>query len=55
VSGQSCTRSQISRGEEARSQLNRYICVMHTLGVDVPDVCMKEEEVVLGTILANCA
>jgi RNA-dependent RNA polymerase len=27
--------------------------VTHTL-VDSPDVCLKEEEVVLGTILANC-
>jgi hypothetical protein len=27
---------------------------MHTL-VDTPDVCLKEEEVVLGTILASCA
>ncbi len=32
----------------------RYICVTHTL-VDEPDVRLKEEEVVLGTILANCA
>ncbi|KAF8486749.1 RdRP-domain-containing protein [Russula emetica] len=32
----------------------RYICVTHTL-VDAPDVRLKEEEVVLGTILANCA
>jgi RNA-dependent RNA polymerase len=31
----------------------RYICVTHTL-VDQPDVRLKEEEVVLGTILANC-
>jgi RNA-dependent RNA polymerase len=31
----------------------RYICVTHTL-VDAPDVCLTEEEVVLGTILANC-
>jgi RNA-dependent RNA polymerase len=31
----------------------RYICVTHTL-VDAPDVRLKEEEVVLGTILANC-
>jgi RNA-dependent RNA polymerase len=31
----------------------RYICVTHTL-VDAPDVLLKEEEVVLGTILANC-
>ena len=31
----------------------RYICVTHTL-VDTPDVRLKEEEVVLGTILANC-
>ena len=30
----------------------RYICVTHTL-VDAPDVRLKEEEVVLGTILAN--
>ena len=30
----------------------RYICVMHTL-VDTPDIRLKEE-VVLGTILANC-
>ncbi|KAI0306233.1 RNA dependent RNA polymerase-domain-containing protein [Multifurca ochricompacta] len=30
-----------------------YICVTHTL-VDAPDVRLKEEEVVLGTILANC-
>jgi RNA-dependent RNA polymerase len=54
VSGQSCTRSQISRGEEARSRSNRYIHVMHTLGIDAPDVCLKDEEVVLGTILVNC-
>jgi len=32
----------------------RYICITHTL-VDAPDVRLKEEEVVLGTILANCA
>jgi RNA-dependent RNA polymerase len=32
----------------------RYICVTHTL-VDAPDVRLKEEEVVLGTILANSA
>jgi RNA-dependent RNA polymerase len=32
----------------------RYICVTHTL-VDMPDVRLKEEEVVLGTILANSA
>ena len=32
----------------------RYICVTHTL-VDAPDVRLKEEEVVLGTILANCS
>jgi len=32
----------------------RYICVTHAL-VDAPDVRLKEEEVVLGTILANCA
>jgi hypothetical protein len=25
----------------------RYICVTHTL-VDAPDVCLKEEEVMLG-------
>lgn len=31
----------------------RFICVTHTL-VDTPDVCLTEEEVVLGTILANC-
>lgn len=31
----------------------RYICVTHTL-VDEPEVRLKEEEVVLGTILANC-
>jgi RNA-dependent RNA polymerase len=31
----------------------RFICMTHTL-VDSPDVCLKEEEVVLGTILANC-
>ena len=31
----------------------RYICITHTL-VDTPDVRLKEEEVVLGTILANC-
>jgi RNA-dependent RNA polymerase len=31
----------------------RCICVTHTL-VDAPDVRLKEEEVVLGTILANC-
>ena len=31
----------------------RYICITHTL-VDAPDVRLKEEEVVLGTILANC-
>lgn len=30
----------------------RYICVTHTL-VDTPDVRLKEEEVVLGTILAT--
>ena len=30
----------------------RYICVTHTL-VDAPDVRLTEEEVVLGTILAN--
>ena len=32
----------------------RFICITHTL-VDAPDVQLKEEEVVLGTILANCA
>ena len=32
----------------------RYICVTHTL-VDQPDVRLEEEEVVLGTILADCA
>ncbi len=32
----------------------RYICVTHTL-IDAPEVRLKEEEVVLGTILANCA
>ena len=31
----------------------RYICATHTL-VDAPDVRLMEEEVVLGTILANC-
>jgi RNA-dependent RNA polymerase len=31
----------------------RYICVTHTL-VDAPDVRLTEDEVVLGTILANC-
>jgi len=31
----------------------RYICVTHTL-VDEPDVRLTEEEIVLGTILANC-
>jgi len=31
----------------------RYICVTHTL-VDAQDVRLTEEEVVLGTILANC-
>jgi RNA-dependent RNA polymerase len=31
----------------------RYICVTHTL-VDAHDVRLTEEEVVLGTILANC-
>ena len=31
-----------------------YICVTHTL-VDAPDVGVKEEEVALGMILANCA
>jgi len=31
----------------------RYICITHTL-VDTPDVRLKEEEVVLGTILAFC-
>jgi len=31
----------------------RYICVTHTL-VDAPDVRLTEEELVLGTILANC-
>jgi RNA-dependent RNA polymerase len=31
----------------------RYICITHTL-VDAPDVRLKEEEVVLGTILAFC-
>jgi hypothetical protein len=30
------------------------LCVTHTL-VDAPDVRLKEEEVVLGTILVNCA
>ena len=30
----------------------RFICITHTL-VDAPDVQLKEEEVVLGTILAN--
>jgi RNA-dependent RNA polymerase len=31
----------------------RHICVTHTL-VDSPDILLKEEEVILGTILANC-
>jgi RNA-dependent RNA polymerase len=31
----------------------RYICFTHTL-IDTPDVRLTEEEVVLGTILANC-
>jgi RNA-dependent RNA polymerase len=31
----------------------RYICMTHTL-IDSPDICLNEEEVVLGTILANC-
>jgi len=31
----------------------RFICATHTL-VDTPDVRLTEEEVVLGTILANC-
>jgi len=31
----------------------RFICLTHTL-VDAQDVCLTEEEVVLGTILANC-
>jgi RNA-dependent RNA polymerase len=31
----------------------QYICVTHTLG-DAQDVPLKEEEVVLGTILKNC-
>ena len=31
----------------------RYICITHTL-IDSPDVRLKEEEVVLGTILAFC-
>src|SRR5712671_3343419 len=31
----------------------QYICVTHTL-VDEPDVRLTEEEIVLGTILANC-
>jgi len=31
----------------------RFICATHTL-VDAPDVRLMEEEVVLGTILANC-
>jgi RNA-dependent RNA polymerase len=31
----------------------RYICVTHTL-VDAQGVCLTEEEVVLGTIAANC-
>ncbi|KAI0306234.1 RNA dependent RNA polymerase-domain-containing protein [Multifurca ochricompacta] len=31
----------------------RYTCMTHTL-VEAPDVCLTEEEVVLGTILANC-
>ncbi|KAI0253582.1 RNA dependent RNA polymerase-domain-containing protein [Lactifluus subvellereus] len=31
----------------------QYICMTHTL-VDAPDVRLTEEEVVLGTILANC-
>ncbi|KAI9452160.1 RdRP-domain-containing protein [Russula earlei] len=31
----------------------RYICMTHTL-IEAPDVGLMEEEVVLGTILANC-
>ena len=31
----------------------RFICMTHTL-VDAPDVQLRQEEVVLGTILANC-
>jgi RNA-dependent RNA polymerase len=49
-----------SEGENGHAELHehyvremRYICVTHTL-VDAPDVRLKEEEVVLGTILANC-
>ena len=31
----------------------QFICMTHTL-VDAPDVQLRQEEVVLGTILANC-
>jgi hypothetical protein len=48
-------------GENGHAELHKhyicemwYICITHTL-VDAPDVHLKEEEVVLGTILANCA
>jgi RNA-dependent RNA polymerase len=48
--------SENSQAEELYTHFEcemKYICVTHTL-VDTPDVRLKEEEVVLGTILANC-
>ena len=48
--------SENSHSEQLHAHYSRemrYICVTHTL-VDQPDVRLKEEEVVLGTILANC-
>ena len=50
------SESEIDHLEEVHTHYireMRYICVTHTL-VDAPDVRLKEEEVVLGTILANC-
>ena len=32
----------------------RYICVTHALS-DAPDIRLQEEEVAIGTILANCS
>jgi len=47
--------AEIPQAEELHASYVRemhYICVTHTL-VDAPDVRLKEEEVVLGTILAT--
>ncbi len=49
-----CENDHAERLHEHYAREMRYICVTHTL-MDSPDVRLKEEEVLLGTILANCA